>query len=357
MATSAERTQDALAEANPPDAATEAIEARIASRGQRVHILTGAVCNNNCIFCMEEDRDGRYVTNSATTDETVRWILGQQSDYEEVCFTSGEPTTNPRLIHWVRMAKAAGARCISTMTNGRALGYEKYARALLGAGLNRVYVSIHGHTRKLHEGLTRTPGSFDQTVAGIEMIARYKRYGVALHTSTVVTKRNLPHMAEIYRFLRGLGVDQVVFNVMQANGRANTYFDQLFPTYAEIAAVARDFLAEAGQREREVMAFLVDIPLCTTTALPDFNRGYVEDYVHFEPPPEAARGLLSEELAAERRAGDAGELVQIRRGDLDDSERRKRPECRECRYDRVCEGVWGNYLRRYGWDEFEPVRT
>jgi len=21
----------------------------------------------------------------------------------------------------------------------------------------------------------------------------------------------------------------------------------------------------------------------------------------------------------------------------------------------VCEGVWGNYVRHYGWDEFRPV--
>src|SRR5205823_5234933 len=79
----------------------EAVEAqiqeRIATRKQRVHILTGAVCNNNCIFCMEEDRDARYVTNSATTDEVVRWILDQNRGCEEICFTSGEPTTNPRL--------------------------------------------------------------------------------------------------------------------------------------------------------------------------------------------------------------------------------------------------------------------
>src|SRR5690606_39360701 len=129
--------------------------------------------------------------------------------------------------------------------------------------------SIHGHHRKLHDGLTRTPGSFEQTVAGLEQVARLKPYGVVLHTSTVITKRNLPHLGEIYRFLRARGVDQVVFNVMQANGRANTYFKQLFPRYSEIAAEAERFLAEAGRREQPVMAFFVDIPLCTTTALPD----------------------------------------------------------------------------------------
>lgn len=328
------------------------IEHRIAEKRERVHVLTGAVCNNNCIFCMEEDRDGRYHTNSATTDATVRWILEHNRGTEEVCFTSGEPTTNPALPRWIAMAKAAGVPVVSVMTNGRALSYERYAKGLVAAGLNRVYVSIHGHDARLHEGLTRTPDSFAQTLAGIDVVAGLRRYGVALHTSTVVTKRNLPHLAEIYRFLRGHGVDQVVFNVMQANGRANTFFDQLFPTYTEIAAAFAAFVRAQQREEPRPMAFLVDIPLCTTEAVPDFNRGYVESYVHFEPGAIASGPLVE---LAERRGGTGGELVAIRRADLDDARRHKREACGRCRYDRVCEGVWGNYLRRYGWDEFEPT--
>jgi cyclic pyranopterin phosphate synthase len=331
----------------------EEIAERISSRAARVHILTGAVCNNNCVFCMEEDREQRYVTNSQTTDETVRWILSQHEQFEEVCFTSGEPTTNPRLHHWVKMAKDAGARCISMMTNGRALSHEQFAKRLIALGMNRFYISIHGHTKKLHEGLTRTPGCFEQTVGGLDTIAKFKRFGIELHTSTVITKRNLPHMADIYRFLRSHGVDQVVFNVMQANGRADTYFDLIFPTYAEIADVARKFLDEQRQREDPVHAVLVDIPLCTTEGVPDINRGYVENYVHYEH--EDTYGLLGEELLDQRRGGSSGELVQIRRSDLDDNARHKRAECKQCKYDSVCEGVWGNYLRRRGWTEFNPV--
>jgi cyclic pyranopterin phosphate synthase len=325
---------------------------RIEHKRERVHILTGAVCNNNCIFCMEEDRDGRYVTNSATTDDTVRWILDANPGCEEVCFTSGEPTTNKALPKWVAMAKARGVSTVSVMTNGRALSYERYTKGLVAAGMNKFYVSIHGHDKRLHEGLTRTPGSFEQTVAGLRVAASLERYGVALHTSTVVTRRNLPHVGDIYRFLRGLGVHQVVFNVMQANGRANTYFEQLWPTYAQIAEQFAAFCDEQRRVEPRVMAFLVDIPLCTTEAVPDFNRGYVESYVHFEPA-HAAHGIVED--IDERRAGPEGKLIQIRRSDLDDAERHKRPECRRCRYDSVCEGVWGNYLRRHGWQEFQPV--
>jgi cyclic pyranopterin phosphate synthase len=328
------------------------IEDRIAGKRERVHILTGPVCNNNCTFCMEEDREGRVVTNSATTDEVVQRILAENPGCEEVCFTSGEPTVNPRLPQWVKWAKDAKVPRISMMTNGRTLSYEKYARILIAAGMNKFYVSIHGHTAKLHEALTRAPTSYEQTVGGLEMINRYKAHGLELHTSTVVTKQNLPHLGDIYRFLRGKGVDQVVFNVMQANGRANTHFDVLFPRYSEIAAVAKAFLDEQGQREARVQAFFVDIPLCTTTALPDFNRGYVESYVHYEPLASGAKLLGADEVAA--RSAD-GEIVGVTRSDLDDAQRTKRPECARCKYDGSCEGVWKNYLKRYGWDELQPV--
>jgi cyclic pyranopterin phosphate synthase len=332
-------------------AAEPGIEERLRQQGERLHVSIGAVCNNNCVFCMEEDRDGRYVNNSAMTPERVRWMLEQHRGAEEVCFTSGEPTTRPELPDLVAWAKELGYRRISVMTNGRRLSHLPYAAALAKAGMNRFYISIHGHTKKLHEGLTRTPESFEQTAAGLASVARLKRFGVELHTSTVITDRNLPHLLEIYRFLRARGVDQVVFNVMQANGRANTYFDQIFPRYTEIAAEFRRFLREVG--EARPMAFLVDIPLCVTEGIPDFNRGYVERYLHYDLADQVALPRIDREERAMEGQGKG--LLKVLRSDLDDEQRHKREACAACRYDRVCEGVWGNYTRRYGWEEMIPI--
>src|SRR6185437_1586405 len=171
------------------------------------------------------------------------------------------------------------------------------------------------------------------------------------HTSTVITDRNLPHMLDIYRFLRGHGVDQVVFNVMQANGRANTYFEQIFPRYSEIAATFSRFCQDVG--ESRPMAFLVDIPLCTTEGIPDFNRGYVERYRHFDLAEQAA--VPQAQLAERAQEGKGRGLVLVLREDVDDVARDKRAECAQCHYNGVCEGVWRNYLKRYGWDEMVPV--
>ena len=37
---------------------------RVQAQKERVHVSIGAVCNNNCIFCMEEDRDARESTTA-----------------------------------------------------------------------------------------------------------------------------------------------------------------------------------------------------------------------------------------------------------------------------------------------------
>src|SRR5699024_6713537 len=106
--------------------------------------------------------------------------------------------------------------------------------------------------------------------------------------------------------------------------------------------------------EERPMAFLVDIPLCTTEGIPDFNRGYVERYFHYDVADQLAipPTIDREERAAEGRGQG---LLRVLRSDLDDIQRRKRAECGSCRYDGVCEGVWANYTRRYGWEEMAPV--
>ncbi|MFT5433493.1 MAG: MoaA/NifB/PqqE/SkfB family radical SAM enzyme [Myxococcota bacterium] len=336
------------------DIAAEDIVVRLAGRQERIHINLGPLCNNNCIFCMEEDRDLRYVVNSSLTPERVRSILEANAGAEEVCFTSGEPTLVEALPEYVSWARDLGYKKRSVMTNGRRLSYMSYCAKLVKAGMNFFYISIHGHTPKLHNALVRTAGTFVQTVGGLDNVTKLRKFGVSLHTSTVITHRNVQYMGEIYQFLRDHGVQQVVFNVMQANGRANTFFDQLFPTYTDIAAQMKRFLDAC--EEKEPQAFLVDIPLCTTESLPDFNRGYVEKYVHYEVANLDNGSLDSgDKVAQNARRSPDGEFLEITRADLDDAERQKRPECASCKYNSDCEGVWKNYLQRYGWDEFKPV--
>jgi len=299
---------------------------------QRLHVALGPECNNNCLFCMEEDRASRRRINGALTAADVHAILESGRDVVEVCFTSGEPTLVDELPELIARARELGIARISVTTNGRRLSYPDYCERLVRAGANRFYVSVHGHQAKVHDGLVRTPGAFEQTVAGIRQLATL---GIELHTCTIIARQNLPYLADIYGFLRDLGAHQVVFNVLQPNGRADTHFDRVVPRYADVAAAFVALLE--GISEERAPAFLVDIPACTVQAVPEFHRGWVEPYVHHEVSDGEER------------------LVQRSRAEYDARLRSKREPCGSCVYDDRCPGVWDNYLARFGWEEFPPV--
>lgn len=326
----------------PSCPATTVVE-RIRGQGERVHIPVGGVCNNNCLFCMEDDRASRSRAAECMTAERVRWAMEQHRGAQELCFTSGEPTTRADLPQFIRQARELGYERVSLMTNARRLAYGPYAHALVDAGLNRVYISIHGDSRALHEGLTRTPGSFDQTLQGLRNIARMKPRGVVLNTSTVLTRRNVGRQAEIYAMLRLLGVDQVVFNALQLNAGAAQHFDRLVPAYLEVRSQFERVLDTSA--DQGSAAFLVDVPMCITEGLPDRNRGFVERHLHYE----ADRAVHPDGAAPDP-------MRAVHTTDLDAEFRSYGAPCSSCERRGACPGVYTSYVHRFGWSEFVAVR-
>ncbi len=319
---------------------------RVQGQGERVHIPLGAQCNNHCLFCMEEDRAARARVNGAMTADRVRRILERHRGAEEVCFTSGEPTLDPRLPEFIRWARLAGCRRVSLMTNGRRLAHVPYAQRLARAGLGRLYVSIHGPNAVLHDGLTRSPGSFDQTLAGIRAAAALP--GVDLHTSTVVTRRNVAVLLETYEMLVDIGVGQVVFNALQVNGGAATHFDRMVPRYREVRRHFDRVIETARDGGRR--AFLVDVPPCVTHGLPDRNRGFLEKHIHYEahvPGIEPSGATPCDGLDGVR---------SVSTESLDSAFRVFGPMCSSCRYRPICPGVYERYVQVFGWDELEAVK-
>jgi len=302
----------------------------------RLHVAIGPSCNNNCVFCMEEDRERRREAANALDGAAVRRILEANRGGAEVCFTSGEPTLVEALPNYIAWARELGYARRSVATNGRRLAYAAYTQRLVRAGVNLFNISIHGHTAALHDGVARSPGAFAQSVAGITEVARSGGAGVQLHTATVINRRNLGEIAAIHAFVRALGAQQVVFNMMQAHGRGATYFDQLFPRYRDVVAA---FAALVQAVPAGTPVYLVDCPACVTASIAAGHKGALERYVHHE----VTTGPNGGGLAAHARA------------DFDRAQRRKRAECRTCVHDPDCDGIWARYIETFGWEEFAPL--
>lgn len=252
---------------------------------------------------------------------------------DHVCFTTGEPTLNPLLPWLVRTAQELGYREVALITNGRKLADAAYLHRLLDAGLNVLTISIHGGTQKLHEGLTRTPGSFSQTLRGIRNAAPWVR----LHTSTVVTRRNLPHLAPLLALLHRLGVNQAILNVAKPRGRAGERASRVLAPYRDIALALGAALSRLGPEAPPV--FLEDVPRCATTDLPDQVRGVLEHNLRYDLETHDGRS----------------QYEQYDRSRTEGMHRTKRSECDLCSENLKCEGVWTRYIDVHGWEGLDPM--
>lgn len=334
--------------------------------GDRLHLVIGYSCNNNCMFCMEEDREARYRRLMAQTEDDVRAMMTLDPSIREVMFTSGEPTLHPNLPGYIAMAKDLGFEVIGLITNGRRFAYRPFLESLLSAGLNHVLVSIHGPNAHVHDGLVRAKGAFDQAMKGLaNMVLLKRKYpDLKVHTSYVVNTRNLAYIREYIEFMRPFAIDQHVFNVMMPEGRGAVFFDKLMPRYSD---VARTFAAAVASLPPDDVArmFLLDIPYCTTRALPESVRGYVERYIHYEPDATvlfedgtsdvSIRPIADGETYDENVfSGENAEYSKVTKTVHDTMVRLKRPECAECAYNSICRGIFRIYIERFGWDEFKP---
>ncbi len=299
----------------------------------RLHIRTGIRCNNRCLFCIDGDREKDAKVDWISLKKQIDKELEDNRRFENVSFTTGEPTLNPFLPELVGKAKKLGYRSIAIVSNGRLFEDMAFCGEMLREGLSSVVVSIHGPNAAIHDLLTDTKGSFNETWRGILNLSELrKESSFFLATQTVLNKRNVNEIAEMTRLFLPLSVDAIVFTPMEPRGNGLTRFDELAAGYAEIAD---------GFRAAELQ----------------FGRRALENRVKVEPAPFCVfrdmEYLIGKTNTVNVSDKDTGEIETFR------AEERhvKGPKCGECVRAELCAGFWGLYAGRFGWEDATPYRT
>jgi sulfatase maturation enzyme AslB (radical SAM superfamily) len=109
----------------------------MAKRFQKVYIEISNVCNLQCSFCPEVDRDKRFMEPDLF--RTVAQAVAPLTD--EVCFhLMGEPLLHPEFDAYVHYCGAIGLR-INLTTNGMLLNDQRIA-ALMNPALRQINFSL-----------------------------------------------------------------------------------------------------------------------------------------------------------------------------------------------------------------------
>ncbi|MCA9625503.1 MAG: radical SAM protein, partial [Myxococcales bacterium] len=146
-------------------------------RRRNVEINVGKACNNKCVFCLDgmpKKEDQRFIDFEVMRAELERWY---REGHRSVGFLGGEPTMYPRIADSIRHARDLGYTRIALATNAMMFRRMRFVDQLIDAGLSRVTISMHGHTRELEDRLTDVPGAFDKKCEALANLRKRRDEG------------------------------------------------------------------------------------------------------------------------------------------------------------------------------------
>lgn len=264
-------------------------------------------CNNHCTFCSIADRPIRHADFAALGERMRRAV---QDGIRLLDLDGGEPTLYPEFFALLDEAVALGFRTITVTSNGRRLSDPDFLARLARYPIH-LLVSLHSAVPEEQDALTRTPGSFRQTVKGL-MQARcaFPRLGV----NTTIVRDNLGNLDRLGALLVRLGV--TTWNL-----QAYTPFGNVDPAFAADPYESAEAVSRLLERFGRSLAIqLVNVPPCVL-------------------PPEHVVNALP----------DAGKHVRIMRfvdgtevnlADYLATRRFKNGGCADCTYTAICDGFW-----------------
>ncbi len=315
-------------------------------RPKDVQINLGNVCNNNCVFCVNQASQNRsdFISPAALKERILRYA---KKKYTSLGFLGGEPTLYPALADIISYARRAGFSHIHLVTNGRRLADAGYLAALVAAGVTRISVSIHGDTAMLEDPLTRVRGGFRQKWHALQNVIKLVRNGAlaeGVSVNIVLTVQNLPHLVRMLKKFHVLGIRSVRVNYCRPEGIPFAQCRSLLPAYAEVRPVI-DTLMKTYPSS---MLSFEGIPLCIMPDRPDALTyvGELKDsfdtvFAFNKDMPHMVKTFEEFSWKRERTEG----------------LKRKVPQCRACALAPVCEGVYVNYVKLFGMSEFMPFNT
>src|SRR3989454_8316556 len=193
-------------------------------------------CANRCVFCATGDR-----VSAALAWEKIEEILREHREQgtDQLDIDGGEPTMHPRLVDAIGLARELGYRSINVTTNGRLLRDRTLAEHLLKSGLTHLLISLHGATAAVHEAATDTPGSFAETVAGIDNVMALRPAPVETGINVTIVRANVDYLMALTALAVAKGFSKINFQFTTPFGRA---YEDVVPPLDEAARAVMEVI-------------------------------------------------------------------------------------------------------------------
>ena len=264
--------------------------------------LGNGSCNNKCLHCLIRQKDQSRPDLNVIVDSL------EKRDADNVMFYGGEPTLRTDLPEIIRAARKNGYRRIKLLTNGRAFSNIQLLQDVINAGCYLFDIELWGSNPSLHDYLTRVPGSFRETVSGLENLAGHP-HEKFVSVRIPVCKENYADSENTVATALNFGVNRVILSVQ----------DDTLPFQSAIPHIRNAINISIFNRTWVLTEF---VPFCIMHGL--------EQHV-----AEIYSGLNT----------------------VYEKTFSKHKYCVKCIYNELCHGFEAKYLEQFGHREFSPVKA
>ena len=264
-------------------------------------------CNNNCIMCYESEivkkRDVPF-------QELIKKFESDINRNEDQVIVTGHEITMRkdffRILKYLKN-KISDKTELYIVTNGRIFSYYENVKRLISLGYKKLTfeISILGPNAKIHNAITRTRNSYEETMEGIKNLIDS---GINVNVHITILNQNYKYLPLIIKNLIKESINKIQIRSTEPRGRGLVGYKEMAPKFSDLAP----YLLKSFKYKDKLR--IKNIPFC-------FMNGYLEC---MDPPS----------------LWDLKIKISV---------------CKECALDNKCLGIWKQYITLYGGKEITPI--
>ena len=231
------------------------------------YIALGYKCNHSCLNCpltnndrLEKELDSQVIKKNLEE-------LCKHGDKLNITISGGEPTLNSNFFDILEMLGKSGAyiNVFSNATSCKNMEFVDKMLISLGSNYNlnkfRYITAIHSYNKDVHDKLTNTPGSFEETIKALENL---DRRGIHVTIKIIMNKATAKDMKETIKFICSHFSNNIDLQLCATDyaGRCGDNLEYLYMNFEELGLIVEEALDVFEKIRNGKKLHFIETPLC-----------------------------------------------------------------------------------------------
>lgn len=231
------------------------------------YLAINYICNENCKYCPCSKQE-KTIQNTTSLNELIRSVdVFWEKGVERIVISGGEPTLHPNFAVLVSYIQEKGMSVI-VLSNSERFASKQFVSDLvqrIKVDDISVITTIHSQKKEEHEAANQTPGSFDNTILGIQNIISADINVIIKHC---VTRDNYQDLSDFYKAMDRLFPETVSFQLCSIDycGIPEDVMDSEMLSFLEIKPYLEEMFDVHLQSVRNGSKrhlYCINFPLCS----------------------------------------------------------------------------------------------